>query len=80
MESREWVYESPSRNTKGVTLTDAGLQWWERGHSFAGGASSHQSLDDFLQNGPAIAGLPAELIAELTDAVRERLEATQPPI
>lgn len=71
---REWVYENPSWNTKGVTLTDTRLEWWETGHSFAGGGLSEQSLDDFLCNGPAVEGVPAEVLAELTSAVKAKLK------
>ena len=76
MANREWIYESPSFNSKGVTLTEARIEWWETGSSFAGGGWSEQSFEHFLANGPGVEGVPADVVAQLTDAVRETMAAS----
>lgn len=76
MDSRDWIYQGSSANTKGVTLSEAGLQWWETGHSFVGGASTVQTVADFLAHGPPIDGVPAELVTEVSNAIRQSAKET----
>ncbi len=77
MPDREWIYSSPSWNKKGVTLTDKRIEWWESGQSFAGGAWCEQSFEHYLANGPWIESVPADVIAELTEAVKAKVAATR---
>ena len=76
MANREWTYDSSSFNSKGVTLTNIRIEWWEAGNSFVGGGWCEQSFEHILARGPWVEGVPAEVAAQLTDAVRETMAAS----
>lgn len=78
MPNKEWVYEDPSWNKKGVTLTDERIEWWETGQSFAGGGWCEQSFEHYLERGPWIEGVPDDVISELTEGVIARMAARSP--
>jgi hypothetical protein len=57
-----------------VDLFEDHLTWFEKEGPvrFASGAACDQTLDDFLERGPHVDGVPADVLHEVTSAVRRR--------
>ncbi|WP_020474855.1 hypothetical protein [Zavarzinella formosa] len=55
----------------GVALYENYLTWYEQlgAVAFASGAASDQEFDDFLKNGPFLVDTPADVVAEVRQAV-----------
>ncbi len=60
---------------EGVELHDDHLTWVEKEGPvrFASGAACDQSFESFFERGPWVDGVPPEIVAEVTAALREHL-------
>ena len=67
---KRWEWDNQA-----VELHDDRLTWVEMEGPirFASGAACDQALDDFLQRGPHVNGVPQDIVREVTEAVREIL-------
>jgi len=68
---RDWQYGFASWNKIGVTLETDRLVWWESGEGSIGGGACYQSFESFLKHGPEYRDTPAEVVAEVRQAVLE---------
>jgi len=58
----------------GVDVFPDHLTWWEMedpGCRFAGGGACDQNTAEFLEKGPPIEGVPAEIVAEVRAILQE---------
>jgi len=64
----EWTWAN-----KGVSIENGHLVWFEQlgAVSYASGAASTQEFDDFRAKGPAVEGVPDDVLAELTREIDE---------
>ncbi|MDB5341506.1 MAG: hypothetical protein JWN70_7125 [Planctomycetaceae bacterium] len=60
---------------EGAELHDDHLTWFEKEGAvrFASGAACDQSFEDFFQRGPHVDGVPADILAEVNQALRDHL-------
>ncbi len=67
---KEWKW--PGR---GVDLNEDHLLWYDDmgSCSFAGGGASSQSFQEFLERGCPVEGVPEDVVAEITQAVKEKV-------
>jgi hypothetical protein len=58
---------------RGVSIEGSQLLWFDElgPVAFASGGASTQTFADFLEHGPAVDGVPDDVVTELTAAVRE---------
>lgn len=58
--------------SEGVDLYDDHLTWYEKEGPvrFASGAACDQTIDDFLQRGPWVDGVPADVVTAVTQAIK----------
>ncbi|MFH2105745.1 MAG: hypothetical protein ABII22_00650 [Candidatus Micrarchaeota archaeon] len=63
---------------EGANTYSGKLIWFQEGvPSYAHGAASEQSFEDFLANGPSVTGVPKEIITELREVIRKAIKSSK---
>ncbi len=68
---KSWEWSKCESGYEGVYLYKDSLLWYkETWPAYAGGAARNQSLDDFIESGPAVDTVPKEILKEIYDHLK----------